>query len=138
MEFEINARIYPLECILNTAHIFLEHFFVFLDGDPKSKIKVTLKSKEATSPKQLAGFMGEFNNELLNQSMRLRLVKETKKIQEEIISRALAGALPKKNLNQPPQLNEEEIDKIIERELRALEEQEKTLKSSDSKDASCA
>lgn len=124
VEFEINPRIYPLECVLNTCYIFLDRFFVFLDGDPKSKIKVTLKSKEATSPKQLAGFMGEFNNELLNQSMRLRLVKETKKIQEQIISRALAGALPKEHLNKPPQINEEEIERIIERELKVLEDQE--------------
>lgn len=138
IDFEINSRICPLECALNACYIFLDRFFVFMDGDPKSKIKVTLKSKEEASPKQLARFMGEFNNELLSQSVRLRLVKETKNIQEQIISRALAGALPKENLNKPPQLNEEEIDKIIERELKALEKQEKTLKPAGSKDAPCA
>lgn len=125
IEFNINSKFYPLEHVLNTSYIFLDNFFIFLDGDPKSKIKVFLKSKEKISREKLKATEGEFNNELLNQALRLNIVKNNKKIQEYIVGQALFGASIK-----PPTFfnnisNEKDISKIIEHELKILEKKEK-------------
>lgn len=120
--FSVNSKVYSFESIVNTAYAFLDKTHVFLDGDPKTKIKVSLKAKEscALSAQDLKG---EFHNALLEQDLRLRLAKDNKKIREYIVGQALFGASPEQAGDTAS--TDEELDKILERELKALEEEEK-------------
>lgn len=130
--FNVNARFYPLDAILNTAFLFIDRCYVFLDGDPKKSINIQLKGKNDLSAKQLSNLKGEFNNELLNQILRVKLAKDNKKLREYMVGQALIGASPERPAADSSQNTDKELDKILERELKALEEEEK--KSTSKKD----
>lgn len=132
LSFSLNANIYSFESILGAAYSFLDRAYIFLDGDPKKNIKVVLKLKKESSGLNPESLKGEFLNELLGQSLRLKLAKDNKKIQEYIVGQALFGASPEQA--QSENVNEDdELDKILERELKALEEEEKNA-AKDKKD----
>lgn len=132
LAFEINPKLYPMDAILNTAYTFIDRCYVFLNGDPKKRISVQLKGKNNLSAKQLNDLKGEFNNELLNQILRAKIAKDNKKLREYIVGQALMGASPEQPAADSGQNTDEELDKILERELKALEEEES--KSASKKD----
>lgn len=120
--FSVNSKVYLFESIVNAAYAFLDKAHVFLDGDPKTKIKVSLKAKESCTL-SAQDLKGEFHNALLEQDLRLRLAKDNKKLREYIVGQALFGASPEQANDVTS--TDEELDKILERELKALEEEEK-------------
>lgn len=124
IEFHINAKFYPLDAVTNASYVFIDRAFILLDGDPKSKIKICLKGKEKLSDKQLEILAGEFNNELLNQILRVQIAKNNKKLQEFIVGQALFGASPEQVSSGSCDKGDDELDKILERELKALEVEE--------------
>lgn len=129
IKFEVNSKIFPIETVQNTAYIFIDRVFVFLDGDPKYKVKIFLKGKEKMSARQLEAVAGEFNNELLNQILRLQIAKNNKKLQEYIVGQALFGASPEQISAEGHDNSDNELDKILERELKALEKEERNMKN---------
>ncbi|MDI6777703.1 MAG: His-Xaa-Ser system protein HxsD [Patescibacteria group bacterium] len=92
--FWLDSKIYSLESIYNTAYVFLDRAYVFLDGDPEKEIEVHLKGKEELDGKKLEALQGEFLNELLNFLLRTKIAKRNKKIREYIIASALVSGLP--------------------------------------------
>lgn len=120
--FSVNPKVYSFESIVNAAYAFLDKAHVFLDGDPKTKIKVSLKAKESCTL-SAEDLKGEFHNALLEQDLRLRLAKDNKKLREYIVGQALFGASPEQADDIAS--GDDELDKILERELKALEEEEK-------------
>ncbi|HLD62036.1 His-Xaa-Ser system protein HxsD [Candidatus Roizmanbacteria bacterium RIFCSPHIGHO2_02_FULL_37_24] len=130
--FNITSKLYPIDIILNTAYIFVDRCYVFLDGDPASVVKINLKGKNKLSDKQLLDLSGEFNNELLNQILRAKLAKDNKKLREYIVGQALIGASPEQPAADSGQNTDEELDRILERELKALEKEEKKESASKS------
>ena len=89
-KFTLNAKIYPLEAILNCCYSFVDKAYIFLDSDPKTKnIKVTLKQKSGSNNKNTRILRGEFMNELLYSLIRQTVSKNNKKIREYIVGRAL-------------------------------------------------
>src|SRR3989338_3662803 len=100
--FNITSKLYPIDIILNTAYIFVDRCYVFLDGDPASVVKINLKGK---------------NN---------------KKLREYIVGQALIGASPEQPAADSGQNTDEELDRILERELKALEKEEKKESASKS------
>ena len=86
----INPNFYSLEVVYATAYIFLDNYYVFLDGDLKKEIKIYLKSKKPSSVEE-DQLKGEFLNELLNCSLRDKISKNNKKMREYIIAAALSG-----------------------------------------------
>jgi len=99
--FWLNSQTYPLEVIYSTAYVFLDRAYVYLDGDPKKEIVVSLKGKEKLNKKQLAGLKGEFCNELLNYLLRVEITKRNQKVRDFIVGTALVSALPRELLTQP-------------------------------------
>lgn len=95
LSLKINAKIYPLETILGTAYSFLDKVYVFLDGDPEKSIKVFLSAKEETPAAVFKKIAGEFQNELVNQSLRYRVSLLNKSIREYIVAGAILGAVQK-------------------------------------------
>ncbi|MFC1598921.1 His-Xaa-Ser system protein HxsD [Patescibacteria group bacterium] len=91
--FTINTKIYPLTVVYQTAYLFLDQVYVFLNGDPKKELEVNFKLKPDKKNK-LDELAGEFHNELLNQLLRHNVSKTNAKIREYIVSQALYNAVP--------------------------------------------
>jgi len=90
----LNPKIYPLEAVYGACYVFIDRAYLFLDGNPEKEIKIFIKGKEGLNSKELEKIAGEFKNELLNYTLRLSIAKNTKKIRETIVERALFSALP--------------------------------------------
>jgi len=82
----VNPKVYSLEVIYSAAYVFLDRAYVLLDGDPKKEIFVELKSKNKENLEKLGR---EFNNELINYADYNKRAKNTKKIREMLLQRAL-------------------------------------------------
>ena len=105
----LNPKIYPSEAVYGACYVFIDRAYLFLDGNPEKEIKVFIKGKEGLNSKKLEKLAGEFKNELLNYTLRLTIAKNTKKIRETIVERALFSALPHKEI-----IAEEEEEKVFE------------------------
>lgn len=86
----IDARVYPLEAVTKAAYAFLDRCYVFLFHDDAGILRVRLKSKSLAT-EDLAVLANEFLNELLAQSVRHQISKETRNLRELIMARALYG-----------------------------------------------
>jgi len=110
----LNPKIYPLEAIYGVCYVFINRAYLFLDGNPKKEIRVLIKGKEELNSKELEKLAGEFKNELLNYTLRLSIAKNTKKIRETIVERALFSVLPHEKelekINKPEQIDKEIIE----------------------------
>ncbi len=90
----LNPKIYPLEAIYGACYVFVDRAYLFLDGDPKKEIKVFIEGKRKLDSKKLEELAGEFKNELLDYVLRTAIAKNTKKIRETIVEKALFSAFP--------------------------------------------
>jgi len=110
----LNPKIYPLEAIYGACYVFIDRAYLFLDGDLNKEVKIFLKGKKELSPKELEKLAGEFENELLNYSLRLSIAKNTKNIRETIVERALFSVLPHEKelekINKSEQIDEKTIE----------------------------
>jgi len=88
----IDLKLYPLEAVYGAAYLFVDRVYIFLDTQEKDKLEVSLRAKEEVdfSPEKIEG---EFMNELLNYTLRLKLSDSNKKIREQIVEQALFAAL---------------------------------------------
>lgn len=101
----VNPRLYPLGAIYGAAYVFLDRAYLFLDGNPKSQVIVSLKGKQKLTTEQLKGLAGEFYNELLNCALRDKISQNNQKIREFIIARALFSAqgFPEEKIKKGPE-----------------------------------
>jgi His-Xaa-Ser system protein HxsD len=74
---------------MKAAYNFIDDFYLFFDYESEDTIRVDFKSKQDRTSKEVEMIIGEFHNELLNQSIRYKVSKETKNIRELILGRAL-------------------------------------------------
>jgi len=88
----VNSKLYPLEVIYAVAYVFLDRAYIYLDGNPKSEIFVSLKGKKKVTKKALKEMGGDFLNELLNYSLRNSISKSNRKVREYILGACLFGA----------------------------------------------
>ncbi|MHB2026985.1 MAG: His-Xaa-Ser system protein HxsD [Elusimicrobiota bacterium] len=88
---EVNAALYGVEAVYKACYRFLESMYVRLEGDPEKKIIVRLRPKDESVQTEHF-FVGEFENELLHQALRLKVAANNGKIREYIVTRALASA----------------------------------------------
>lgn len=92
--FTVSKKIYPLEVIFGACHNFIDRCYVFLDQPNTDSIQVSLKGKEQLDSRGMEALAGEFNNELVNQSLRKKINQQNKKLREYIVSRALYSVEP--------------------------------------------
>jgi len=92
--FWLNAKIYLLEAIYSAAYVFLDRAYIYLDGDPKKEIMVSLKGKKKLKKNELNALEGEFRNELLNNILRTKIAENNSKIREYIIGQAIYSSVP--------------------------------------------
>ncbi|UZE93296.1 MAG: His-Xaa-Ser system protein HxsD [Candidatus Nealsonbacteria bacterium] len=88
----VNPKLYPLQALYGAAYVFLDRAYIFLDGDPKKEVYVSLKGKKKLTKKEIRALADEFLNELLNYNLRCQISKDNRKIREYIVGAALIGA----------------------------------------------
>ena len=93
-----------MDVIYSAAYVFLDRAYLFLEGDPEKMITIRIRPKEDEDIEKLKG---DFNNELINYANHKNLSKESKKLREMIVERALAT-------NDPSVVEDAEFDKIME------------------------
>lgn len=89
INFKINKNIYPLNIVMKTAYIFTGDFYLFFDYFNEDYLEVRLSAKLNMPHSELVNKTGEFNNELLNQSLRFDIQEKTKNLRQLILGRAL-------------------------------------------------
>lgn len=88
----VDPKIYSLDAVLGAAYVFLGRAWVHLDRDRKGHLAVTLKAKGSASKEELVRLSDDFENELVDQVVRLGLAKKHLKLREMIVGRAMFGA----------------------------------------------
>lgn len=99
--FKVDKGLYPLKAIYRAAYLYTDKYYIGLDQTEKEYIiKFSGKKKHCDYDD-----VGQFQNELLNQSLKMALSNDTREIRELIVTRALYSSfLP------------EELDKNDDRE----------------------
>jgi len=85
----VNPKLYPLEAVYSAAYVFMDRAYIVLDGDPEKEILVNMKLKDGVQSVSLEQLGDEFNNELINYADYLTRARETKKIREMFLQRAI-------------------------------------------------
>lgn len=87
----VAKNIYPAECVIKAAYVFLDKAYVHLDEDVKCWI-VELEAKEGQQITKLQ-LQKEFENELIAQAVRLSVFKRTHTLREMLLARAMSSSL---------------------------------------------
>lgn len=91
--FKADISLYPIESIYGASYVFVDKVYIFLEKDAKGNVIINFKAKPDTTKKDLDKIVGEFQNELLNYTLRHSLSKTNKIIRQRIIERALYSSI---------------------------------------------
>ena len=91
MTLSLDIGLYPADVLYAAAYVFLDRAYVVLDR-AGPRFEVHLRGKAELTEAQLTAMSGEFENELLAQALRRKVIKANQKIIEDITSQAIAGA----------------------------------------------
>ena len=91
LRLSLDTTLYPRDVLYAAAYVFLDRAYVLLDREVGRYI-VELRGKQAIDEATLRAMAGEFENELLAQALRLRVVKANQRIIEDITALAIGGA----------------------------------------------
>lgn len=91
MALSLDATLYPRDVLYAAAYVFLDRAYVLLDRQD-ARFVVYLRGKQATGEAALRAMAGEFENELLAQALRHRVIDANQRIIEDVVSVAIAGA----------------------------------------------
>lgn len=86
-EIKVNPKIYPIDVVYCAGYVFLDNFYVIIDGDPEKEIIVKVFPKEGQGGNN--DIEKEFNNELVNYAFYKKQVERNGDIRKSIMQRAL-------------------------------------------------
>lgn len=92
VRLNIKKKIYPKEVVMMAAYVFLDRCYVFIDQPDKDHFLVELRPKSKVE----GDLAGEFENQLIMNSLRLKIVRDTKMVRDMIFARAIGQSMPKK------------------------------------------
>lgn len=101
IQFILDSKVYSLEAIYSAAYTFIDKCYIYLDGDPKKELTVSLKGKNNLTKEELLNLEGEFRNELLNYLLRVEIASRNQNVREYIVGSALLSSLPNDVLDEP-------------------------------------
>lgn len=87
---EFDESLYPLDAVYGAAYVFIDRCYVHLDRAGDKRLRVSFKAKSGFGDTQVLA--GDFQNELLGQAWRRRIVDDNRGLIEAITARALGGA----------------------------------------------
>lgn len=91
LTLSLDVELYPREVLYAAAYVFLDRAYVLLDR-VDARFLVHLRGKQALEETALLALAGEFENELLAQALRHRVVQSNWKIIEQITTLAITSA----------------------------------------------
>ena len=106
MTLSLDIGLYPRDVLYAAAYVFLDRAYVLLDRN-ESRFLVHLRGKQPLDEATLRAMGGEFENELLAQALRYRVVKANRKVIDGITALAIGGATggePSQDLSDEPPL----------------------------------
>lgn len=92
ISFDLSVKKNSLEAILGAAYLLSDRAFIYLDGDQKKNIRVTLQSKTPISSEEFLPFSEMFLNELETQKVRWAIAKHNLPIREYVARQAIVLA----------------------------------------------
>lgn len=111
--FKLSRKVYSVDAILGASYLFIDKAYVFLDCDGKDNVVVNFKGKKKLSKKEMESLVGEFHNELLSQTLRVKLSKKNQKIREYIVQQALYPGSSAQQEESPATDLDKELDEIL-------------------------
>lgn len=87
VSFTVPESLIPLDAVYGAAYLFVDRCWVFLTRPGDAEVGVHLKPKP-DGEADLDALAGEFANELLNQSLRVRIGESTASLREYYMARA--------------------------------------------------
>ena len=90
-ELKVDTTIYPMEAVQQACYSFIDRAHVRIASSGKGQAKVCVKAKGAVG---LEGMEDAFYEELLHQSLRLKVSESNRSIREFIVTKALVSAQP--------------------------------------------
>ena len=91
LTLSLDIGLYPREILYAAAYVFLDRAYVLLDR-VESRFVVHFRAKHPVEAATLQAMAGEFENELLAQALRHHVVDANRRIIEDVVSVAIAGA----------------------------------------------
>jgi len=91
LSLSLDMDLYPRDVLYAAAYVFIDRAYVLLDQIVPRFI-VHFRGKDTLNEAALRALAGEFENELLAQALRHRVVNANQRIIEAITSLAIAGA----------------------------------------------
>lgn len=110
--FKLSKKVYSLDAVLGTSYLFIDKAYVFLDCDGKDDVVVSFKGKKKLNKNEMESLVGEFHNELLSQTLRVKLSKKNQKIRETIVQQALYPGAAAQEEDASTELDKE-LDEIL-------------------------
>ena len=111
---DVNPKIYPLDVVYSAAYVFLDKYYLLLDGDPKKSIKVILTPKEKNANLEKA--KAEFHNELITYAFYKEQSKKNSALRRAMLQAALLSS--EETAEPEAQASEREIDAGLPPEVR--------------------
>ncbi|MFH8092876.1 MAG: His-Xaa-Ser system protein HxsD [Candidatus Aenigmatarchaeota archaeon] len=87
VQVSINPKFYNLDVIYSAIYVFLDKYYVKIEGEPEEEVIVKLKPKEGKVDLEKVG--REFNNELISYAAAAIRGWKTADLRKTIIERAL-------------------------------------------------
>ena len=117
--FKEKKDIYPLKAVYRAAYLLTDEYYIGIDQNSDEYL-IFFSSKERAADGRIKAVdfedAGRFQNELLDQSMKLAIGNDTRQIRELIVTRALYSAFI------PQEESEEETDSDEEYNLEEIAE----------------
>lgn len=92
LSVSLDIDLYPRDALYAAAYVFLDRAYVLLDRVGE-RFVVHVRGKQPISEAGLRELAGEFENELLAQALRHRVVKTNQHIIEQVTALAISGAV---------------------------------------------
>lgn len=91
LTLSLDVGLYPRDVLYAAAYVFLDRAYVLLDRQD-ARFVVHFRSKRPLDEATFRAMAGEFENELLAQALRHRVVDANQRIIEDVVAVAIAGA----------------------------------------------
>jgi len=91
-EFEVNTKFYPQDAVYSVAYLLLDQYYIKLKSGKGDTIILQLTSEEKLNKQKIDDLMRRIEQGLINQTLRLKIAKENKKLREYLLGKALLGA----------------------------------------------
>ncbi len=91
LTLSLDVGLYPRDVLYAAAYVFLDRAYVLLDRRD-ARFLVQFRSKRPLDEATFRDIAGEFENELLAQALRHRVIDANQRIIEDVVAVAIAGA----------------------------------------------